>query len=97
VDNVVVDPALPKLGPGEAAAISLAKRLAARFVLLDERKARRIAVSEGLAVVGTLAVLVRAKDRGLLAAIKPHIETMQAQGRRFSEALIAQTLQAAGE
>lgn len=42
VDNVMVDPTLPPLGPGEAAAISLAKLLSAQFVLLDERKAREM-------------------------------------------------------
>lgn len=97
VDDVVVDPALPRLGPGEAAAISLAKQLSTRFMLLDERKARRIAASHGLAVVGTLAVLVRAKDQGLLAAMKPYLDAMVAQGRYFSEALINQVLQQVGE
>jgi predicted nucleic acid-binding protein len=96
-EAVVLDPGRPKLGPGEAAAISLAKLLSARFILLDERKARRTALEHGLAVVGTLAVLLRAKDQGLIPALKPHLTAMEAQGRHFGEALIAQVLQAAGE
>jgi uncharacterized protein len=97
VDAVALDSLLPKLGAGETAAISLAKSVPARFILLDERKARRIALAQGLIVVGTLAALLRAKDQALIPAIKPHIEAMEAQGRYFGEALIAQILQAAGE
>lgn len=97
VDAVSLDPTLPKLGLGEAAAISLAKAVSARFIFIDERRARRIATSQGLVVVGTLAVLVRAKGQGLIPTIKPHIDTMQAQGRRFSDDLIAQVLQGVGE
>ena len=97
VDSVAVDPALPKLGAGEAEAISLALLLGARFILLDERKARRVARLAGLTVVGTLALLVRAKERGLIPAIKPIVESMRAQGRYFGDELIARVLSDAGE
>lgn len=97
VDTVVLDATLPKLGSGESAAISLAKSLPARFILLDERKARRIAASQGLVVVGTLAVLVRANRQGLLHAVGPVIAAMQAQGRYFGDALIEKVLRDAGE
>ncbi|HEX6818169.1 MAG TPA: DUF3368 domain-containing protein [Ktedonobacterales bacterium] len=97
VDGITVDCALPKLGLGEAAGISLAKAQEAQLVLIDERKARRVALSQGLQVAGTLAVLVRAKNQGLIQAIKPYIQTMETQGRRFSEVLIDQVLKGIGE
>lgn len=56
-----------------------------------------IALSQGLTVVGTLAVLVRAKNKGVLPAVKPYMDLMQSQGRRFSETLIARILEDAGE
>lgn len=96
-EQITVIPSLPKLGAGETAAISLAKATLARLILLDEKKARAVALSQGLTVVGTLAVLVRAKNTGVLPAVKPHLHLMQSQGRRFSETLIARILEDAGE
>jgi len=97
VDAVAIDPTLPLLDGGEAAALSLAQTLEARLILLDERKARRIAARIGLPVAGTLAVLLRAKQQGFITAIQPYITHMQSQGRRFHPDLIARLLEDAGE
>jgi len=97
VDDVIIDPKLPLLDVGEAAALSLAQTVGARLILLDERKARRIAARIGLQVAGTLAVLLRARQRGLITAIRPYLTQMQSQGRRFHPNLIARLLEDAGE
>jgi uncharacterized protein len=97
VDAVVIDPTLPLLDGGEAAALSLAQTIKARLVLLDERKARKIAARLGLSVAGTLAVLLRAKQQGFIAAIRPCITQMQRQGRRLHTDLVARILEEAGE
>lgn len=97
VDAVIIDPTLPLLDIGEAAALSLAQTTGARLILLDERKARRIAVRLGLQVAGTLAVLLRAKQQELISAVRPYIAEMQSQGRRFHPDLIAHFLESAGE
>lgn len=98
--HVAIAPSLQTLaglGLGEAAAISLALAQRARLILLDDKRARRIAVQQGLVVVGTLGVLVRARWQGQLAAVRPVLDLMIAQGRYISPALLAQVLQAAGE
>ncbi|MGI8588883.1 MAG: DUF3368 domain-containing protein [Chloroflexia bacterium] len=98
VPTVAPDPSLPQgLGAGEAAAISLAIAENARAVLLDEQLARRVARERGLPIVGTLGLLVAAKQSGILPAVKPLIDLMIAQGRHISGSLRAQVLQAAGE
>src|SRR5947209_4200788 len=97
VDDVIIDPTLPLLDVGEAAALSLAQSIGARLILLDERKARRIAIRIGLQVAGTLAVLLRAKQQGHIAVIRPYIIQMQNQGRRFHPDLIARLLTDADE
>lgn len=97
VDAVTIDPTLPLLDGGEAAALSLAQTIEARLILLDERKARRIAARIGLQVAGTLAVLLRAKQQGYIAAIQPYITQMQSQGRRFHPDLIAHLIEEADE
>ena len=60
-----IDPTL-KLGPGEAAAITLAEELNADWVLLDERRGSRKAEGRGLRVAGTLAIIEEAGARNLL-------------------------------
>ena len=45
------------LGRGEISAIFLAKELAADLTLMDERKGRRLALEEGLSVVGCIGIL----------------------------------------
>jgi predicted nucleic acid-binding protein len=87
----------PQLGAGEAATLSLAQTLNARAVLLDEAYGRRLARQMGLPVVGTLGVLLAAKQFGLLAAVRPVIDAMIRQGRHLSPQLRAQVLRAAGE
>ncbi|MCI0380445.1 MAG: DUF3368 domain-containing protein [Gemmataceae bacterium] len=98
VPSVPLDPSLPsQIGAGEAATLSLASALNARAVLLDEAYGRRLARLRGMPVVGTLGILLAAKQAGHLAAVKPVIEEMIRQGRHLSAALQARVLRAAGE
>jgi predicted nucleic acid-binding protein len=64
VSDVSVD--LEQLGAGEREAIRLAEVTETAVVLLDEKKARRIARDRGLAVSGTLGVVDFGARRGLL-------------------------------
>lgn len=62
----VSDPQLARLDPGERQAIQLAKREHADLVLMDEKLGVRIAREQGLAVTGTLGILLQAARRGLV-------------------------------
>ena len=98
VANVPVDPTLPaQLGAGEAAALSLALAQHAGAVLLDEAYGRRVARQLGLPIVGTLSVLLAAKQAGLVPAVGPLVDEMIRQGRRINIRLQAEVLRAAGE
>jgi predicted nucleic acid-binding protein len=94
-----VEPLLAKeLGPGESAVIAAAHHLGARLVLIDERRARRIAEQAyGLRVKGSAGILVAAKRAGLIPAVQPLLERMRAQGYYLSQRLIDRTLVEAGE
>ena len=88
---------MASLGPGESAAIALALEREARLLILDDLPARRLAQAIGLPVAGTLAVLVRAKRRGLLVEIKPDIDALMSNDFRVARALREAILLNAGE
>ena len=60
------DPKLASLGAGEREAISLAIEIGATDIVLDDALGRCEALRRGLPVIGTLGVLVKAADNGLL-------------------------------
>ncbi|RMF37341.1 MAG: DUF3368 domain-containing protein [Chloroflexi bacterium] len=68
------------LGRGEAEAIALAMEMKADLVLLDDRKARRVAESLGLPLSGTLGVLRRAFQKGLIENWEEVLETLVTHG-----------------
>ena len=84
------------LDAGEAAAIPLAEKLGAAL-LCDDAGARAIARQRGLIVLGTLGLLLRAKNEGELDRVAPVIEKMSGMGMYTSPELVAEVLRAAGE
>jgi predicted nucleic acid-binding protein len=85
------------LDPGERETIGLAMELAAPWVVLDERRARRAAEALGLPVVGTVGLLIRAKRRGLLQAVRPSLDALIASGFFVGPGLYRSALAAVGE
>ena len=86
------------LDEGEAEAIQLALQLQPDRVLLDEAPARRQAERLGLKVTGTLGVLLRAKQTGLLPSVAAELPRLQTEGGfHIAPKFVAQILSAAGE
>lgn len=84
------------LDAGERHTLALGLELGAA-VLVDERKGRRIAAELGLPVLGTLGLLIRARESGLLPALKPLIESLQGSGYFLSPSLVERVLADLGE
>ncbi|NEP10896.1 MAG: DUF3368 domain-containing protein [Symploca sp. SIO2C1] len=82
---------------GEVAAIILAEELKATQLLIDERAARRVALARQLPVIGTVGILLLAKQRGLIESIKTILDAMIANGTRIGERLYKQALLLAQE
>ena len=88
---------LTGLDRGEAEVLALAQEQQARLVIVDERKARRMARRMGFAITGTLGVLLLAKEQGLITALRPLLDALQASGFFLDESLVWTTLAVAGE
>jgi predicted nucleic acid-binding protein len=85
------------LGPGESEAISLALEIDARWLIVDERAARRTAQALGIPVIGTLGILLAAKRRNLLPTVKPCLDALMSHDFRIASDLYEQVLSDAGE
>lgn len=94
-----IDPRLASsaLGVGEREAIALALEIDVRRVLLDDGPARRLAVRLGLPVMGAGGVLIVAKQRGILPAVRPVLDELLATGFRLRWDVRAQILADADE
>jgi uncharacterized protein len=85
-----------KLGLGEREAMALAMELQA-MLIVDDGMARAAALAMGIAITGTLGVLRRAKHQGLLIAVRPILDQMQANGLHVAEPLVQAFIREIGE
>lgn len=88
---------LKELDKGEAETIILAKEVNATRVLIDENIGYKLAKKEGLNVVRTLSILLKAKEVGLIPALKPILDEMVSNGRWYSQTVYQSVLERAKE
>lgn len=82
-DKLAVQALRLTLGRGESEAMVLAAETTARLLILDDWRARQSAISMGLPIVGTLAVLNRAAEKGLIADMAASLELLRQAGFHF--------------
>jgi predicted nucleic acid-binding protein len=85
------------LDPGEAEALSLYWEIAADYVLIDEKRGRTIAARNGIKTIGTIGILLSAKQKGFIAAVKPSLDILMKNDFRISDMLYRQISERAGE
>jgi len=95
----VVDLNLTKLGLGlgELEAITLYKELDADVLLIDDNRAKKYAVLNDIKVIGSLGVLIKAKENGYVHKIKPLLNEIMKAGIYISDNLVMQVLDISGE
>lgn len=96
-NRLAIDPLLDELDLGEAETIILARELEADWVLMDEKKGRRKLAEFGLKKIGTVGILLKAKQVGLLPVIASDLERLHQQGFRISRTVINMVLKQANE
>ncbi len=77
---------------GESESMLLYKELEADFLVIDDKKARSIAEELEINCIGTLAVLVKAKEKGLISALKPVFENLIQNRRYYSKNVLNKIL-----
>ena len=71
------------LGFGESEVIALANEYQADFIILDDWKARQTAEELELPVIGTIAILQKAVEKGIIENLPTVLENLRNAGFRF--------------
>ena len=77
---------------GEASAIALAKEYDDVLLILDDKKARKLAKKLNLKITGTLGIIHKAKNEGHINKVKPLIELLLNTNFRISDNIIQEIL-----
>ncbi len=100
VEETTIDKEIEKqnMGKGEKAVISLAINQKINIVLLDERKARRIAKFYKLKPKGTIGILIEAWKTAQISKqeLKDSIQKLVKEGYRINETLLLEILNKIG-
>jgi len=87
----------PNLGAGELEAMALYKKLNADYLLVDDKKARQIALYNNIKVIGSIGVLILAKQKKLISSIKPSLNILFNSSIHISQELYNHALKITGE
>jgi len=79
---------------GESEAVILYQEMKADFLLIDDKKARRIAENFGINCIGTLGLLSVAKSDGLIPELKSLFKRLIQNKRYYSIDILNQILEA---
>lgn len=96
-DRLAVNVLLDEMDLGEVETIILASELNADWVLMDEKKGRKKLNQLNIPKIGTIGILLKAKQLGLIPIIKPEIEKLQKTGFSISPFVVEEVLKMAGE
>lgn len=85
------------LGPGESAVLALALAEPGAAAVIDDLEARRCARSLSIPLIGTLGLVILAKQDGRIQAARPVMVRLRASGMYLSDRVINETLARVGE
>jgi predicted nucleic acid-binding protein len=86
-----------EIDKGEASAIALSFESDPSLLILDDAKARKVAEKLHLRYTGTLGVILRSKQQGIVPSIRPLLEKIQQTNFRFSDKIFFEILSIAQE
>ena len=83
--------------PDETAAMLLYKEMQADYLLIDDKRGRKVAAINQINTIGSLGVLLLAKRAGLVPSVAPLLMQIEASPVFISKGLIQTVLELAGE
>lgn len=96
-DRLAVNVLLDEMDLGEVETIILAGEMNADWVLMDEKKGRRKLSQLNIPKIGTIGILLKAKQLGLIPTLKSEIEKLQISSFSISQLIVSEVLKLAGE
>ena len=85
------------LGKGEASSITLALEFENSLLIIDEKKGRKIAEEMKIEIIGSLGILIKAKERGVIKSVKEILGLIDETDFRISQSIREKILKKAGE
>ncbi len=82
---------------GEATAIALAIETNDCTLIIDEKKGRKLATRFHIHIIGSLRILLFAKQKGVIPSVKEIIVELEKSGFRFSNLIVNEILNLSGE
>lgn len=99
IDTPAISPFIAAwdLGAGESSVITIAHQEKNCIAVLDDLAARRCATALGLRVIGTLGLILMAKQKGMISSVRRALDSVLVAGLYISPKHIDQILAGAGE
>jgi predicted nucleic acid-binding protein len=97
IQKAAADHDYAELGPGESGALDLARTLLDALVILDDGAARAWATRLGIRCVGTVGILIEAKQHGHVERVTAELDRLSKLGFRMGPALRQRALAECGE
>ena len=88
---------LRNLGKGEASSISLALELDNSLLIMDEKKGRKVAQKLRIETIGSLGVLMKAKEKKIIKSVGVILNLIDGTDFRLSRAIREEILKESGE
>lgn len=82
---------------GETQAMILYKQISADKLLIDDKRGRKVAQLNNINIIGSMGILLVAKQRNLITNISSKLEQIQRADIYLQSSLIASVLELAGE
>jgi len=74
------------LGKGEASSIALALESGKSLLIIDEKKGRKIAENMEIEIIGSLGILIKAKEKGIVNSVEEVLQLIDKQISEYHQA-----------